>query len=259
MASATQMLTDMLNGAGLGSLADMVWDLHRQGFDEDYIYNEIVQSEVYRTRFSGLVKLREDGAAAGMSEIDYLQVERAMSDILVSQGLGDTQFNTVEYLGQVIGAQNSVDEFQTRVELGVAASSTLPEDIRAEFRDMYGIGQENILAYYLDTENVARDLQQQQRAAAISAAYNRFQSPAISRDTFEELAARGVEYGDAVRAFAGLGTLGRGLGELARLEGAFGMTQGLERERAGRKAAYAGGGTAAQTREGLTGLSAASS
>lgn len=254
MASAQQQLADLLDQAGIGALADMVWRLHREGYDEAYIYNEITASDTYKDRFKGLISLRDQGKAAGMSEVQYLQQERAMSDILTREGLGGTDFNTPDYLASAISNQVSLDEFDTRVQLAKAATTTLPADVRQALQGMYGITQDNLLAYYLDTDKVEKDLQQQQRAASVSAAYSRFQSPAVGNAVFEDLAARGVDYQDAATAFGSLGTLGAGLNAQERLEGAFGLNRQVGLERSGRTAGFSGGGSAAAGREGIGGL-----
>lgn len=251
---AKEDLRSWLDQLGLGDLADEAWQMYVEGAEIDYVYQEIRQSDTYKERFSGLISLREQGASAGMTEVQYLQEEQAMRDSLARAGLGDTSFSSNEYLGDVISKQVSVDEFQTRVRLAEAASSTLPPEVRGQLESRYGVGQNNLLAYYLDTDKVEQDLIRQQEASAIAAAYERFQAPGVRTGLFEDAARRGVEYGEAVAAFQGLGTLGAGMTDQERLEGAFGLNRDLQLERSGRGAAFAGGGGAAATQQGVSGL-----
>lgn len=251
---AKEDLRSWLDGLGLADLADDAWQMYLDGAEIDYVYQEIRQSDTYKQRFSGLISLREQGASAGMTEVQYLQEEQAMRDALVRAGLGNTSFTSDEYLGDVISKQVSVDEFQTRVRLAEAASSTLPPEVREQLDTRYGVGQNNLLAYYLDTDRVEQDLIRQQEAAAVAAAYERFQAPGVRTGLFEDIARRGVEYGEAVAAFQGLGTLGGGLTDQDRLEGAFGLNRKLQLERGARAAQFSGGGSAVATQEGVVGL-----
>lgn len=254
MPSARREMESYLAEIGLGSLAERAWRELQQGADIEYLYQWVRDQQEYKDRYRGLISLREQGKAAGMSEVQYLQQERAMSDILVRAGMADTSFNTTDYLADVIANQVSADEFATRVQMAEAASSTLPADVRRELYERYGIDQRNVLAYYLDTDRVEQDLIRQQEAAAVAAAYERFQSPQVRTETFERLAREGVEYGTAMQAFEGLGTLGGGLTEQERLEGAFGLNRKVDLQRRARQAAFGGGGQAATVQEGVSGL-----
>ena len=254
---AREDLRGWLDAIGLGELGNDAWDQYTQGAETDFIYQWVREQDQYKRRFAGLEQLRQADMAAGMNEVQYLQEERAMSDILERTGLGGTSFNTPEYLAEVIANQVSPDEFETRVGMAQAATTTLPGDVRRQLSERYGVDQNNILAYYLDTDRVEADLRRQQQAAAVAAAYERFQSPAVRTEVFENLARQGAEYGTAAQAFEGLGTLGRGMDQQARLEGAFGLNREVDLERAARRSAFGGGGTASAQQEGVSGLGSA--
>lgn len=260
--SAIAVLRDMLNEAGLGSLANTVWNSHKQGFDYDYIYEQITESGAYKTRFSGLVALREKDRAAGMSEGEYLALESAMRRDLEESGFGGTRFTRDSYLGQVIGNEVSEDEFRARIQMAELAATTLPVDVRRELRERYGIRSNQVVEYYMDTDSTQKELLRQQQAATLAAQYERFQTMEVSTSAMERLAAdvatNPSSIPNANEAFEAMGTLGEGLSAEERLRGALGLNRQLDLERRRREAAYSGGGTAAQEAEGVTGLAASS-
>ena len=258
MPSARDEIKRYLDDLDLGSLADRAWEYYLSGADSDFIYQWIREQDEYKTRFSGLVSLREQGKAATLTESQYLQIERQMRQSLESRGLGGSQFTSNEYLGSVIANEVSADEFDTRVQLAESASTTLPADVRRELQERYGVDQSNVLSYYLDTDRVETELVRQQTAASIAAAYERFQTPAVGNQMFENLARAGVEYGTALQALSRLGTLGARMSEQERLEGAFGLTRSIDLERQAREASFRGGGSAATQQEGVSGLGSAS-
>ena len=261
MATATEQLRAELDAAGLGDLADMVWSLYREGREFDYIYQQILESATYQDRFSGLISLREKDLSAGMSEGQYLQMERAMLGQLQQSGFGGSPFATQQYIGSIIGNNVSLEEFQSRVQMAQAAATTVPADVRRELRERYGVGVNNLVEYYMDTDLTEQTLLRQQQAAALAAQYERFQTMEIGTAAVESVAGQLTQdAGAAINAqeqMAGLGTLGAGLSAQERLEGAFGLNDTINRQRRARTAAFQGGGVAAATEEGLAGLGAA--
>jgi hypothetical protein len=242
----------------LGALADELWGLHQQDYSDAAIYEWLVQQDVYKQEFSGLVTLREQGAAAGYNEADYLAERKAMRQVLTRAGFGGTSFDTNEYVGEVIGNQVSMDEFTTRIQMAEAAAATLPQDVRDELRTRYGITGPNVVAYYLETDRTEQDLLKQQEAAQLASAYSKFQTGYVATETFESLAQQ-VDERQALEAIGRLGTLGGGLTDQQRIEGAFGLNRLVDAQRRARAAEFSGGGEAVGTQEGLSGLSSASS
>ncbi len=240
----------------LGQLAEGLWELHQQGYSDTAMYEWLVQQDVYKQEFAGLVTLREKGVAAGYNEQDYLSERKAMRQMLVSAGFGGTSFDSNEYIAEVIGNEVSLDEFNTRIQLAENAASTLPQDVRVELRQRYGINDRQIVAYYLETDRTEQDLLRQQEAAQLAASYSQFQTGRISTGVLEEVASQ-VDERQAAEAFGRLGTLGGDLTEQERLEGAFGINRLIDMQRRARAAAFAGGGGSVEQAEGASGLGSA--
>lgn len=256
MADALSELRRAFEDSGiesLGTLSQELWRLHQEDYSNEAIYEWLVQQDVYKAEFAGLVTLREQGAAAGYNEAEYLDERKEMRRLLREYGFGGTSFDTNEYVGEVIANQVSLDEFNTRIQMAEAAASTLPEDVRAELQQRYGINPQQVVAYYLETDRTEQDLIRQQEASALQASYSRFQTGRLSTTTLEAVAGQ-VDENQALEAFGRLGTLGGGLDDQSRLEGAFGLNRLLDIQRRARAAAYSGGGQAAATEQGVTGL-----
>jgi hypothetical protein len=261
---ARTTMASVLATYGLGDLAD-------------YVYNEIIAKETvninnpdaiifaireqpaYQRRFAGnAARLRN-----GLSELDpssYIGLENQFRQTLQSNGLPANFYDQADDFKALIEGDVSPSELQTRIEQGYRAVADADPAVKDQMRNLYGIGEGELAAYFIDPQRTAPLLTRQAQAANIAARGLEQGGIQLSGAFAEDLARRGITEQQARAGFGEVGALGElkqtFAGETAlsgeQLAGAaFGTDvaaqQELERKRRLRTGEFAGGGSFART------------
>lgn len=257
-------MANVLNTYGLGELSD-------------YVYNEIIVKETvnlnnpdaiifaireqpaYQRRFAGnAARLR-----AGLSELspaEYIGLENQFRETLRSNGLPANFYDQPDDFKAFIEGDVSNSELNERVQQGYRAVADADPAVKEQMRNLYGIGESELAAYFLDPQRTAPLLTRQAQAANIAARGLEQGGIQLTGAFAEDLARRGITEQRAQAGFAEVGALGElrqtFAGETAlsgeQLAGAaFGIDvaaqQELERKRRLRTGEFAGGGSFART------------
>ena len=267
---ARSTINAVLSGYGLGELAD-------------YTYNEIIVKETvninnpdaiifalreqpaYKARFAA----NEARLKKGLAELDpasYIGLENQFRETLRANGLPANFYDSTDDFRRLIEGDVSPAELNERVQQGYRAVADADPEVKRQMKELYGVGDGELAAYFLDPERTAPILTRQARAAQIAARGVELGGIQLSGALAEDLARRGVTEAEAQRGFAEIGALGElrqaFAGETAltqeQLVGQqFGTDiqaqQELERRRRLRIGEFAGGGQFAQTRGGTSG------
>jgi len=261
---ARATMADVLNTYGLGELSD-------------YIYNEIIVKEtvninnpdaiIFAIREQPAYQKRFAGNAArlkkGLSELDpasYIALENSFRQTLQSNGLPANFYDQTEDFQALIEGDVSPSELNERVQQGYRAVADADPAVKEQMRNLYGIGEGELAAYFLDPQRTAPLLTRQAQAANIAARGLEQGGIQLTGAFAEDLARRGITEQQARAGFAEVGALGElkqtFAGETAlsgeQLAGAaFGIDvaaqQELERKRRQRVGEFAGGGSFART------------
>ncbi len=261
---ARSTMSAVLATYGLGDLAD-------------YVYNEIIAKEtvninnpdaiIFAIREQPAYQKRFAGNAArlkkGLSELDpasYIGLENQFRQTLQSNGLPANFYDQPEDFQALIEGDVSPAELQTRVEQGYRAVADADPMVKEQMKTLYGVGEGELAAYFLDPQRTAPLLTRQAQAAQIAARGLESGGMQLSKATAEDLAARGITEGQAQQGFGNIGQLGELTTQMA---GEAGLTQGqivgqafgydtqaaLELAKRGRRRVgeFAGGGDFART------------
>lgn len=254
---------------GLQDLSQYLYDLVTAGDinlnNADAIIQKIKDQPAYIERFpANKARLNK-----GLSELDpatYIGLERQYAATLRANGLPDRFYdNPKEDFSSWIEGDVSPAEVQVRIEQGYNAVADADPMVVAEMRRLYGLGDGDLAAYFIDPERArplltGKQLQRQAQAANISARAQEQAGITLDPQLAEELASRGIS---AQQALAGFSEIG-GLGELTQtfageeaitaqdfIGAAFGYspeaTKQIERRRRQRVAEFTGGGGFART------------
>lgn len=264
-ATNRDVLRSQLDEFGLGSLTDFVLNLLTDpNATDEYILAQIRTTQEYADRFPAMADLR--AAGKGISEQSYIDYERTIAESAQAAGLPGGMF-TSDYIAKMLRSDVDPAEFQQRIGMAAAAAYTAPQETRQALQDLYGIGQAELTAYWLDPDAALPVLTLQRQAADLAGAGLR-QDIAISREYAESLVKEGVAQSEAQRGFeqaAALRGLSAGMGETASeddlVRSQFGDTDArrrVQRVSSSRTGRFAGGGQAAEGRSGLEGLGSAS-
>lgn len=260
---AFSRLRTLLNRFGLGELEGAVNNIITSGAvdlnDANAIIFAIRDQPAYQRRFAG----NAARAKKGLPELDpssYIGLEESYRQLMQSNGLPTGFYDQLSDFQRLIEGDVSPSELQDRIEQGYRRVRDADPEVKRQMRELYGVDDNALTAYFLDPEKAAPLLTRQARAAQISARGREQAGLQLTAASAEDLAARGITPEQAQEAFARRGQL-EGLyqpltGEEALTEQeALGATFGydvqaqqrLERRRAQRVGEFQGGGQFART------------
>jgi hypothetical protein len=257
-------MANVLATYGLGDLSDFVYNeiIAKETVNinnPDAIIFAIREQPTYKKRFAGnAARLK-----AGLSELDpadYIGLENQYRETLRSNGLPANFYDQPDDFRALIEGDVSNSELNERVQQGYRAVADADPAVKEQMKNLYGIGEGELAAYFLDPQRTAPLLTRQAQAANIAARGLEQGGIQLSGAFAEDLARRGITEQQARAGFAEVGALGElrqtFAGETAlsseQLAGAqFGIDvaaqQELERRKRLRTGEFAGGGSFART------------
>lgn len=161
--NAYDTLVAIFNAYGLGSLAPTLLGYVQRGItDSGSIETLIRETPEYKTRFAANVQRQ----AAGLNALtigEYLGLENSYAQILSGSGLPPGFYDTKDDFTKWIAGDVSPDEIRERVNMAQQATLSSDPNIRRALADYYGLGDGDLVAYFLD-QNRATSLFQTRRA-----------------------------------------------------------------------------------------------
>lgn len=240
----------------------------------DYTYNEIIAKDItdpaaiifklrdqpaYKKRF-GANAARLKAGLPELSPAEYIDLEDMYKTVIRSNGLPAGFYDSEDDTRKLLEGSVSPDEFQRRIKDGYNAVANADPEVKRQFKELYGVTDSELAAYFLDPARGETILTTRARAAQIAARGAEQGGIQLSGAYAEELANRGFTEAQARTKFAEVGALGElrqtFAGETALSNeqlagGAFGIDvaaqQELERKRRLRTGEFAGGGSFART------------
>ena len=245
---------------GLESLYGEIEKFAKQDLNDAAIYLKLRETQAYKDRFPAMDALSSKGR--GITEREYISFERDATRLERQYGLPEGMLgkDTVTTL-----LTNEVDaaELQERVVMAANASQTVPQAMRNQFEEFYGVTAGGLTAYFLDAEK-AKPLLERQYAAATIAGQGAMQGVDASQQIAEDLYEQGV---NEQQAREGFGRVRKSMGltqgkqqsvtQDTLIRGTFGNEQYarlVDRARNAEIGQYQAGGGFVNTNEGLTGL-----
>jgi hypothetical protein len=232
----------------------------------DVIGDALRDTTEFQTRFAAnAARLR-----AGLPELsvsEYIGLERGYEAAMRGSGLPAGFYDQSSDFANFIANNTSVAEVQSRVNDGYKAVANSNPQVIAQMKELYGVGDGELAAYFLDPDKATPILVRQARAAQISAEGRRQAGIQLTAADAEALAREDVTQAEAQTAF----------GEVARQQELYNPLQGeeaisqreaiaaatgtdqaarqrVETRRRQRQAAFAGGGSFATSQTGVSGL-----
>lgn len=270
---AKDILRRFLKNYKLDSLADQVWNLTQTGVilnpnDPDEIGRAVSDTPEYAARFPGNVARRNAGLPE-KSLTEYIQLEQAYSSSMRGAGLPAGFYDNPDDFSKFIAGDVSPAELQGRVDEGYRAVAEANPQVVAQMKELYGVDEGGLAAYFLDPVRAMPVIRRQARAAQIAAEASRQAGLALGVQTAEALAREEITPDEARRGFGQIATESQLAAPLMAGEEAltteeqigatFGTSaaarQRVETRRRRRQAAFeAGGGFAGMGGQQATGL-----
>ncbi len=243
----------------------------------EYVYNEIIVKEtvninnpdaiIFAVRDQPTYKKRFAGNAArlkaGLAELDpasYIGLENQYRETLRSNGLPANFYDGNDDFQAFIEGDVSNAELNERVQQGYRAVADADPQVKAQMQNLYGVGEGELVAYFLDPQRAAPLLTRQAKAAKIAARASESAGIQLTGGLAEDLARRGVTETEAETGFTAIGKLGElttqlsgetALSQEQIIGQQFGTdvaaAQELEKRKRRRVGEFAGGGSFART------------
>lgn len=222
--------------------------------------------EAYLSQFPGMDTLLTNGTFTGSDpERQYMAVRKSMQDSVSRYGANE-RFASKDYIAQALLNNVSADEWSSRLSDAAAAAATVDQNTRDTLAKFYGVDDNDLYSFYLDTQSTEAQLKQRYVSAVIGGTAERYGLTAVDRATAEDMASQGIGADESGRMFSSVAQqagLGVGLDranivdERTRLDAARGQAGAIARLRAAqqsRLAEFQSGGGAAESQQGVTGL-----
>ena len=233
--NAFALLKDVFTQYGLGDLSSVIETLMKQGYEPEEatlaLKTDPRYNKAYITRFRGN-ELRRSSGLNVLSEAEYLALEDDYTKTLKSYGLenyfGIDKSVKQSAIADVIGADISAVEFTERVSTAVDRVKMADPATKTAFQKFYGIGEADLVQYFLDPKKALVNLKEKAVAAEIGGAAIG-QGLAATTTTAEDLARYGIDRAGAITGYAAIAeelpTAGK-LGEIYSQEGiTYGQTE----------------------------------
>lgn len=260
---AYAILEEVFRFYGLESLVGTIKGYMQQNVGANEAKLKLKSEKAYTDRFDGNTKR----VAAGLNALDeatYLELENDYSETLKQYGVADyfgvatdatSRLARQKEMAKIIGADISAVEFKSRVSTAVTRVKNADTNTKDAFKALYGIGETELVKFFLDPTKGSEDLKTKAAAAEISGAAVTAGLSGTSLGTAEELAKLGV---DKAAALEGYGTISGYLqrsGFLGDIYSESGITYGRAE---GESEVFKGAASAKRKREMLSGLETAS-
>lgn len=275
--SGKDVFTNTLIGMGFtpeqaSSLGGSIWNSSKTK-SQDALYFDVINSPEYAARFPGMKALRASGTA--INESQYVTLERQYTAAAKSAGLPEGFYDSHDDFGKLIANGVSPDEYASRVHWAQTAALSDPTFMDELARQVPGANLGDATAFYLDPDKGTEYLQQKTIRAQIGTSARTTGFGQLSQAEIDKLYARpGMSPEQAAAgAQAGFGALATQSGLFANtaeetltddqftrderigvVAGDTRAQQELETRRSRRQANFQGGGGAAGSGSGRTGL-----
>lgn len=262
--SAPAIVQSYLEQYGLGSMASWALSVvaENPNLDEATFSAMLYERPEFKAVYPAFDALRQDGR--GISVAAYREYTETVRNTLDQWGIPQEMYGSTDSIADMLIKRVSPSEVNYRIQKAAEGAFSAPEETRNALRDMYGVDSGGMIAYWLDPDLAQPILERQWAAAQVTGAASRSQV-AIERQEAERLAALGITEAQAQAGFQDVASM-RGLtgggGETVSQDdlvgAAFGTdakaTEKVQRVVKTRTGQFQGGGGAADSQAGITGL-----
>jgi hypothetical protein len=140
---------------------------------EDSLILALRSTEAYKKRFAANATRVAKGLPA-LSEAEYIRMEQLYRQELRAAGLPPSFYDDLNDFKNYIENDLSYNEFVSRVGLAKRASQMANPEVKRQLKDLYGVGDAELVGYFLNPDKTTSLLQRQfnvaQTAGALSKA-----------------------------------------------------------------------------------------
>ena len=213
-------LRSLFNQFGLGSLAPKIYDYAKQGYGADVISLLLQDTKEYKERFAANEARTKKGLPV-LSPAEYLATEQAYRQVLQETGLPEGFYDSPTDFRNWIAGDVSPTEIKNRADLAVQNAAQANPAAKQALKDLYGVGESYVAAYFLDKTRSLPLLQKQSQAAQFGGEALKRNLVDINKDFLEYLATSGLSQAQVGQGYA---QIAETLPLLERIAGRYGET-----------------------------------
>lgn len=247
-----------------------------EGISEESLTLALRQTAAYKKRFAANATRVAKGLPA-LSESEYIRMESLYRQELRAAGLPAEFYDDMNDFKTYIENDISYNEFVGRVGLARRASQMANPEVKRQLKDLYNVGDSDLVAYFLNPQKTSTMLQRQFNVAQTAGALSKagFGTNLAEELTSSVLGGRPetvLDYGELETAaqtaatarplsMQVLGGEGGAVAEQDLLRGVVAQDvqsqRKIQREQQRRLAEYQGGGSLVESQQGVLGLRSA--
>lgn len=144
----------------------------QDGYSQSQVSVLIQDTSEYKQRFSGNEKRKAAGIPV-LAPRDYLSVEASYRQILSTAGMPYGFYDQASDYADWIGHDVAPQEISTRVGLAVEAADRMDANTAKVFQDWYGVGKNDLAAFFLDQDRALPHMQKTAKAVQLGGDYAR--------------------------------------------------------------------------------------
>lgn len=198
MALGPQM-TAILKKYGLESLTEWASQMMIQGKSEDEIMLSMYEQQAFKTRFAGMFA-RETNGYPPVSIDEYLEYEGMASALSTTWGMNLSKAEVDNLIANNVSAR----ELEQRYTIAATAVYEAAPETRSELTRLFGIGQENLMRYWMDPKQHLGVMQQQYKMGELAGAAMRSGFGQLNLSQAQRLQQAGLDEGQALTGFGEL-------------------------------------------------------
>lgn len=167
--SAFDVISSLLEMYDLTGLSDFVTNyiLDNDVVDTTVLMAQVRQQPAYQTRFAGNEARRRAGLNV-LSEGEYVALENTYRQYMRASGLPADFYDSPEDLQNLIGNDVSPAELAERVNQGYEAVRFADPTVVSQMQELYGVGEGELAAFFLDPERATPTLLRRAQAAQVA-------------------------------------------------------------------------------------------
>jgi len=155
-----------------GDFFSQIEQLLYEDISEASLILALRSTDAYKKRFAANASRVAKGLPA-LSESEYLRMESLYRQELRAAGLPPEFYDSQEDFRTYIENDISYNEFVSRVGLSRRASQMANPEVKRQLKELYGVGDEQLVAYFLNPEKTTNMLQRQFNVAQTAGALSR--------------------------------------------------------------------------------------
>lgn len=159
-------LNALFKSYGLETLAPKIFEYVQKGYSSDVISLLLQETSEYKKRFAGN-ELRRKAGMPVLSAGDYLALEGQYRQELREGGMPAGFYDSTDDFTKLIGMDVSPSELQSRISIATNATTLANPSYKQALKQLYGLNDSQIAAYFLDPQKALPLLQRQAAATAI--------------------------------------------------------------------------------------------